>query len=342
MRESPDSGSHKPDLPVPPPGRTGWPWTESPEHLADRMSDGSSWPRLSVVMPSYNQSQYIEESIRSVVLQGYPALEFIIIDGGSTDGSVDVIKKYEPCLAYWVSERDRGQSHAINKGIGRATGEILFWLNSDDLCLPGAFARAAEAFRAHPDQRLVIGQARVIDEKGAVTGELRSRFTTWEELVTNPRNSVRQIGTFFARALFDELGLIDESLHIAMDTELLVRFTQSHAPFILEDYLAAYRTQPDAKTSSQLSKGYEESDRTRGKYLGTRSLVRRYRERSAANWLSLSELETFPLESRRASLTRALRSQPTSVFSRRFWSSAVRLAIARVRRARSAPTGRDA
>jgi hypothetical protein len=122
-----------------------------------------------------------------------------------------------------------------------------------------------------------------------------------------------------------------------MDTELLVRFTQSHAPLILDNYLAAYRTQPDAKTSSQLFKGYEESDRTRGKYLATRALVRRYRKRSAANWLSLAELDTYPLGSRQACLRRALNNQPTAVFSRRFWSSAVRLTVASARRARPAP-----
>lgn len=329
MKDSVALDPLRPCLPASPPGRSGWPWSESSESLPERMSDGSSWPRLSVVMPSFNQAQFLDESIRSVLLQGYPNIEFIIIDGGSTDGTVDVIKKYEPWLAYWVSEGDRGQSHAINKGIGRATGEILFWLNSDDLCLPGAFVRAAEAFHMHPDRRLVIGQARLINERGEVIGELRSQFTSWEELVTNPRNSVRQISTFFKRSLFDEFGLIDESLHIAMDTELLVRFTRLHAPLVIDDYLAAYRVQPNAKTSTQLVRGYEESDHTRGKYLAGRSLAARYRERSAANWLSLSEFETLPPGERRTCLIRALRQQPAAICSRRFWACLKRLSIVR-------------
>ncbi|HAX95810.1 MAG TPA: glycosyltransferase, partial [Prolixibacteraceae bacterium] len=161
------------------------------------MPDGSPWPKISVVTPSYNQGQFIEETIRSVLLQGYPNLEYIVMDGGSTDGSVKIIKKYEPWLSYWVSEPDRGQSHAINKGINRAAGEILFWLNSDDLCLPGAFFKAAESFSQYPNQKLVIGQAQIINQYGEVIGELRSQFTTWEELATNPRNSIRQISTFF-------------------------------------------------------------------------------------------------------------------------------------------------
>jgi len=123
-------------------------------------------PRLSVVTPSYNQGRFIEETIRSVLLQDYPNLEFIIIDGGSTDNTIEVIKKYETWLAYWVSESDRGQSHAINKGIIKATGEILFWLNSDDVVLPGAFKKIAGVFSDNPEIKMVIGQAKVIDAQG--------------------------------------------------------------------------------------------------------------------------------------------------------------------------------
>ena len=114
------------ELPSSPPGKIGWPWTEESSQLPEKMSDGSPWPRISIVTPSYNQGQFIEETIRSVLLQGYPNVEYIIIDGGSTDNSLEIIKKYEPWLAYWVSEPDRGQSHALNKGIQKATGDIFF------------------------------------------------------------------------------------------------------------------------------------------------------------------------------------------------------------------------
>ena len=137
------------ELPPPPPGKSGWPWTEETPMAPPTLPDGSPWPRVSIVTPSYNQGQYLEETIRSVLLQGYPDLEYIIIDGGSTDESVTIIEKYAPWLAYWVSEPDRGQSHAINKGFARATGEIYAWLNSDDYYWPGAIVIAARAVLQH-------------------------------------------------------------------------------------------------------------------------------------------------------------------------------------------------
>lgn len=120
------------NLPQPPPENTGWPWTEQSELLSERMPDGSKWPRISIVTPSYNYGQFLEETIRSVLLQGYPNLEYIIIDGGSTDNTVEVIQKYEMYITYWVSEPDKGQTDAINKGYKYCTGDIFAWLNADD------------------------------------------------------------------------------------------------------------------------------------------------------------------------------------------------------------------
>jgi len=123
------------ELPKPPKWKTGWPWTEESKQLPDKLPDGSDWPKISIVTPNYNYGHFIEETIRSVLLQGYPNLDYIIVDGGSTDNSVEIIKKYEPWLTYWVSETDKGQVDAINKGFTKATGEIYAWLNSDDLLL---------------------------------------------------------------------------------------------------------------------------------------------------------------------------------------------------------------
>ena len=138
------------ELPPPPSGKKGWPWTEATPRLPDTMPDGPPWPRISIVTPSLNQGRYIEETIRSVLLQGYPDLEYIIIDGGSTDNSLEVIQKYAPWLTYWVSEPDKGQSHAINKGWRHSTGGFIGWLCADDILLPSAVAQAVRFIGARP------------------------------------------------------------------------------------------------------------------------------------------------------------------------------------------------
>src|SRR5262249_38814525 len=131
------------ELPATPPGKTGWPWTEGQPVQDECMPEGQPWPRVSIVTPSYNQGSFLEETIRSVLLQGYPNLEYSVIDGGSTDESVEVLRRYEPWLTRWVSEADAGQSAAINLGFLPATGDVFGWLNSDDVYEPGALAHAA-------------------------------------------------------------------------------------------------------------------------------------------------------------------------------------------------------
>ena len=156
--------------------KQGWPWIEASDSLPDKMPNGSDWPRISIVTPSYNQGKFLEETIRSVFLQGYPNLEYIIIDGGSTDNSIEIIKKYEPWLTYWVSEKDRGQSHAINKGFEHATGEIYGWLNSDDYFLPRALKAFAQASIKDKNSVAWAGSALEINKIGEKTGEFEPRF----------------------------------------------------------------------------------------------------------------------------------------------------------------------
>ena len=129
--------------------------------LAEAMPDGKPWPRISVVTPSYNQGQFIEETIRSVLLQGYPNLEYIIVDGGSTDGSVEIVRRYGLWISSWSSERDNCQSEAINKGLRGATGEIVSWLNSDDLLTPGALHKVALRLASDDRPAVVCGVAEV-------------------------------------------------------------------------------------------------------------------------------------------------------------------------------------
>ena len=140
-------------------------------------------PRITVITPSFNQAPYLEQAISSVLDQGYPNLEYIIIDGGSTDGSVDILRKFEGRLAYWVSEKDRGQGHAINKGLQRATGDIIAYLNSDDYYLEGTFARVADYFGCHPDVDLIHGRCRVVDERGAKVGDATGSITRYDEIL---------------------------------------------------------------------------------------------------------------------------------------------------------------
>src|SRR6266511_1227657 len=148
------------ELPPAPPGKLGWPWTTASQPLMGLTSQGQDWPRITVITPSYNQGKFIEETIRSILLQGYPDLEYLIIDGGSTDNTVEIIRKYERWLGFWTSEPDRGQSHAINKGLSRATGSLWGWINSDDLLLPDSIGSIADLHIKFP-RDLIAGD--VID-----------------------------------------------------------------------------------------------------------------------------------------------------------------------------------
>lgn len=243
-------------LPPPPSGQNGWPWTKQTEPLPSTMPDGSPWPKVSVVTPSYNQGQFIEETIRSVLLQGYPNLEYIVIDGGSTDGSVDIIRKYEPWLAHWTSEPDQGQSHAINKGLERATGSILGWLNSDDVLLPGTVSRAVSRLHQARQVDVVYGSVNRIDSHGRriptpILPRDVERFNKQTALTDNLVNSA---GAFWRQAIMDRVGLLDQSLHYVMDYDLWLRMVMADGTFhrLPKPPVANFRVADHAKTVSQL------------------------------------------------------------------------------------------
>jgi glycosyltransferase involved in cell wall biosynthesis len=207
------------DLPPPPAGRTGWPWTENPSAGLVHQVDGAGFPHVSIVTPSFNQGAYLEETIRSVLLQGYPNLEYHIVDGGSTDESIAIIRKYEPWLTSWVSERDRGQSDAINKGFGRSHGEIFNWLCSDDLLEPGALHRVAQAFIETPASDVVVGDCFCRYEQDSSRNGVRASDVA--RLERSPfLAAIWQPSTFFKRHLIARGKLVREDLHFCMDREL--------------------------------------------------------------------------------------------------------------------------
>jgi glycosyltransferase involved in cell wall biosynthesis len=303
------------DLPPPPEGKTGWPWTEESDRLPNKMSNGHLWSKISIVTPSYNQAQFIEETIRSVLLQGYPNIEYIIVDGGSTDTSVGIIQKYEPWLAYWVSKPDQGQSHAINKGIAKATGKLLIWLNSDDLLLPNALPTFTDLFVQNSEVRIFTGQAYTIDKRGYRVGRLRSHFSSWEDFATR-KCMIRQVSTCFHRSLLDELGLIDESLEYAMDSDLLLRFTRLHTPIVIDNLVAAYRMHEATKFDHNPVDGYREADMIYLKHLKGTDMRPKYIEWSARNWLNQSSRQKLGKRKRFLCLCFSLRRKPSSFFNR--------------------------
>lgn len=201
--------------------------------------------------PSYNQGRFLEETIRSVLLQGYPELEYIVIDGGSTDNSVAVIETYAPWIASWVSEKDDGQSAAINKGWARSTGEILAWINSDDTYLPGAFGTIAAWFERHPELDIVYGDCRMTDEAGRFLRNAPTRPFALEPLVCNTW-FIPQQSTFIRRRVVEKIGALQEDLHLAMDWEYWLRAALQDCTIgWLPEAIACFRTYPAAKTYAQ-------------------------------------------------------------------------------------------
>jgi glycosyltransferase involved in cell wall biosynthesis len=207
---------HLSDLPAPPPGRHGWPWDEeSPA----RFADAAGLPEISLITPSYNQGIYIEETIRSILLQNYPNLEYFIIDGGSTDETLEIIRKYEPWLSGWVSERDKGQSDAINKGFARCGGEIFNWLCSDDVLAKGALHKVAEVFSKKPDTDVVAGACFFqFDDEPAQSSVMQVHWKGWE--LTPFVGAIYQPSCFFRRTLVKRPEIVRRDLHYCMDREL--------------------------------------------------------------------------------------------------------------------------
>ena len=210
-------------------------------------------PKISVVTPSYNQGQYIEETIQSIINQNYSNLEYIIIDGGSTDNSVEVIKKYEKHLTYWVSEKDSGQSEAINKGFKRSTGEILCWLNSDDVLLPGALNEVANLFERQSELDFLNGNLVLIDSNSNIlTAYFIFKPRKW--YATHGIFYVCQPAMFWRRRICDSIGFLKEDFHALMDMEFLIRIFENNCNIgYSEKIFAGFRIHSASKSSARAS-----------------------------------------------------------------------------------------
>jgi glycosyltransferase involved in cell wall biosynthesis len=182
-------------------------------------------PLVSIITPSYNQANFLPETIESVLSQDYPNIEYIIVDGGSNDDSVEIIQQYSGKLSWWVSEPDQGQTDAINKGFAHASGEILAWLNSDDTYQPGAIHQAVETLLAHPEVAMVYGDANLINEYGNIIGRFPARQTDLQKLLRGFVHIPQQT-TFFPARVWLQVGPLDPTIHFAMDYDLWVRMAK--------------------------------------------------------------------------------------------------------------------
>jgi len=229
--------------------KQGWPWNQGTDPYIYHIY--KDWPKISVITPSFNQGQYLEQTIRSVLLQHYPNLEYIIIDGGSKDNSVEIIKRYGSSIHFWTSEPDKGQSDALNKGAKIATGEIIAWINSDDYYEKDAFFEVA---RSYLEKRFSFfcGACRMVDEEGNFIRELYTGKISYSTLIRywKPHFCPPQPSIFFKKDILDQLGAFNTTLHYAMDYDIWLRASRKYDFHIVKDNLSYYRVHKDSKTGS--------------------------------------------------------------------------------------------
>lgn len=209
-------------------------------------------PKLSIITPSFNQAEFLERTICSVLDQGYKNLEYFIIDGGSTDGSVEIIRSYEAHLTGWISEPDRGQAHAINKGLRQATGEWVAWQNSDDIFYPGAFSTIAKAATDLHDADLIIGNINLIDSDDFILREMKYVRPTYRALLAEGMVLTNQ-AAFWRRGVHKELGYLDETLDCGFDYEWFLRLLHDHRAVHIDALMGGLRLHDQTKTHNRRS-----------------------------------------------------------------------------------------
>ncbi len=276
------------------------------------MSDATNPPRITIITPSFNQAPFLEETIQSVLDQGYPNLQYGVIDGGSTDGSADIIRRYRDRLDFAVVEKDHGQTEAINKGLKRADGDIVGWLCSDDTLLPGALNTLGKHFAQHPGDHWLAGAVRVIDIAGNPTGKVRpsGTFTLPGVLLRSDQRpfNLPQPGVFWRRALHDELGLLDESLHYCMDFEFWLRLIEAgHRPILIDAELSTYRLHETSKSCAMPMGFTKEHVRIESRYARSLPLLQRAQVMRRMGYMH------------RASVLASTQGKPWSAVARRPW-----------------------
>jgi glycosyltransferase involved in cell wall biosynthesis len=322
-------------LPATPSGKTGWPWTEESDLLPETLPNGKPWPKISIVTPSFNQGQFIEETIRSVLLQNYPNLEYIIIDGGSTDNSVAIIKKYEPWLAYWISEKDKGQAHAINKGFARATGDILAWLNSDDMYFPKILAYVAESFGKGDPNRfwLVTGVEYYDHESGKSSIKYQVPCYSLLDWIFK-KASLNQQGAFWSKAIQTKAGPLLDDVHFGFDKELWMRFISLGYTFECStDVVGAFYRMHDRCKLKKNYPGFQyDWSKIYLQYLPRdfpdhQKVLKKIYRNMAGFKVLLSQDKNKKILSRLSDLLAAIRYSPRIIFDRAFIGSILRIII---------------
>ena len=217
-----------------------------------------SYPKITIITPSYNQGEFIEATIRSVLAQNYPNLEYLIFDGGSTDNTIDVIKKYDAHITYWESKKDNGQSHAINKGFEIASGEIVGWLNSDDLFYQDTLHCVADCFKDGNYRKIIFGEGTYLFDKYQLSIKNTTAKLSLDHSITLC-DYVIQPSTFWGKSVIDEIGTLDENLHYGFDWDWFIKAHTNAIPFeMIERNLSVYRIHAGHKSSSGGEKRIEE------------------------------------------------------------------------------------
>ena len=226
--------------------------------------------KISIITPSFNQASFIERTIQSVLSQNYPDLEYIVMDGGSTDGTVEILQKYEDKII-WKSEKDNGQSDAINKGLKMATGDIVAYLNSDDTYESGALKKVAEFFQKNPDKKWAYGKCKIINENDQ---EIRKPITFYKNLLLKKfsyakllsENFISQPATFWKHEIHSEIGFFDENEHYCMDYEFWLRLGKKYPAGVIDAYLANFRYYTNSKSGGVNKKQFQDELRLAKKY----------------------------------------------------------------------------